>query len=373
MRDQEIVGLWEAYSSIYESPDSDIVNENIQNKVSGALNKGAEIVKNIEKNPVLGPLTSILKPVRSGKDRGPVTSTHRNVASRQEQFETWVNDLVEEGYDLSDYTWNDMYEIYMEEVEQLDETRTDPRGRPASGPMNVYGGRGRDAGPGGSGDERTDRMDVAQRRVNATQPANKGRSASRLHTLYSWRRRGSIAGSEEGPGPKSPKRGGRKGRGAETDRGSGNAAARRMREEFEGDLFDYILEHLVAEGYADTNDAALSIMANMSEEWKQSIVEVSERGQKLAWETGQAANSALSRTTDPKKRAVLHGLSHAASSRSIGGEYPDTPDMMVGGKSVRTVHDIRRGGTGEGDPDSDRGERGGENNRSARRRRARRR
>jgi hypothetical protein len=44
-------------------------------------------------------------------------------------------------------------------------------------------------------------------------------------------------------------------------------------EEVETDLFDYILEHLVAEGYADTNDAALSIMANMSEEWKQSILE----------------------------------------------------------------------------------------------------
>ena len=39
------------------------------------------------------------------------------------------------------------------------------------------------------------------------------------------------------------------------------------------DLFDYLLEYLVAEGYADTNKAALAIMANMSEEWRQSIVE----------------------------------------------------------------------------------------------------
>ena len=39
------------------------------------------------------------------------------------------------------------------------------------------------------------------------------------------------------------------------------------------DLFDTILEHLVSEGYADTNESALVIMANMSEEWKQSIVE----------------------------------------------------------------------------------------------------
>ena len=40
----------------------------------------------------------------------------------------------------------------------------------------------------------------------------------------------------------------------------------------ETDLFDTILEHLVAEGYADTNESALAIMANMSDEWRQSIV-----------------------------------------------------------------------------------------------------
>ncbi|MFZ9725269.1 MAG: hypothetical protein ACO3B1_05465, partial [Candidatus Nanopelagicaceae bacterium] len=41
------------------------------------------------------------------------------------------------------------------------------------------------------------------------------------------------------------------------------------------DLFDTILEYLVAEGYADTNKAAIAIMANMSEEWRQSIIEQS--------------------------------------------------------------------------------------------------
>ena len=48
---------------------------------------------------------------------------------------------------------------------------------------------------------------------------------------------------------------------------------RNRSENVEIDLFDVILEYLVAEGYADTNKAALAIMANMSEEWKQSIVE----------------------------------------------------------------------------------------------------
>jgi hypothetical protein len=41
------------------------------------------------------------------------------------------------------------------------------------------------------------------------------------------------------------------------------------------DLFDYLLEYLVAEGYAETNKAAIAIMANMSEEWRQSIIEQS--------------------------------------------------------------------------------------------------
>ena len=38
------------------------------------------------------------------------------------------------------------------------------------------------------------------------------------------------------------------------------------------DLFDYIMEYLITEGYADTNENALVIMANMSEDWRQSIV-----------------------------------------------------------------------------------------------------
>jgi hypothetical protein len=39
------------------------------------------------------------------------------------------------------------------------------------------------------------------------------------------------------------------------------------------DPFDTIKGHLLDERYADTEEAALKIMANMSEEWKQSIVE----------------------------------------------------------------------------------------------------
>jgi len=37
--------------------------------------------------------------------------------------------------------------------------------------------------------------------------------------------------------------------------------------------FDVVIGYLLDEGYADTEESALAIMANMSEEWRESIVE----------------------------------------------------------------------------------------------------
>ena len=78
------------------------------------------------------------------------------------------------------------------------------------------------------------------------------------------------------------------------DRGSGNAAKRRAaaltkpeekkfpnrltRSDKQGikdsyDLYDIILSHLLDEGYADTQEQAEVIMVNMSEDWRESIME----------------------------------------------------------------------------------------------------
>ena len=62
--------------------------------------------------------------------------------------------------------------------------------------------------------------------------------------------------------------------------GSGNKARKRAaalnKESY--DLFDYMMEYLIDEGYADTNENALVIMANMSEEWRENILtEVSQK------------------------------------------------------------------------------------------------
>jgi hypothetical protein len=56
-------------------------------------------------------------------------------------------------------------------------------------------------------------------------------------------------------------------------------AQRRLRDKKYGqqkeqiDLYDIILSHLLDEGYADTYESAEAIMVNMSEDWRESIVE----------------------------------------------------------------------------------------------------
>jgi len=42
-------------------------------------------------------------------------------------------------------------------------------------------------------------------------------------------------------------------------------------------VYDIILSHLLDEGYADTVESAEGIMLNMSEEWRDSIMEISDR------------------------------------------------------------------------------------------------
>jgi hypothetical protein len=49
-----------------------------------------------------------------------------------------------------------------------------------------------------------------------------------------------------------------------------------IKDSYEYDLYDIILSHLLDEGYADTQESAEAIMVNMSEDWRESIVEGNE-------------------------------------------------------------------------------------------------
>ena len=76
------------------------------------------------------------------------------------------------------------------------------------------------------------------------------------------------------------------------------------------DLFDYLLEYLVAEGYADTNDNAIAIMANMSEEWKQSIVEEYKDfpTAKVMKKAGDLMGSSAGKTDEKSKKKEKRGI-----------------------------------------------------------------
>jgi hypothetical protein len=83
-----------------------------------------------------------------------------------EEVEDWVNSLIEEGYDLSDYSWEDMYDAYIEEQggqrgsgaspSQTNQSvsgaqlRYGPSGKPSntlSRPVNFRGGKSRPTPP----------------------------------------------------------------------------------------------------------------------------------------------------------------------------------------------------------------------------------
>ena len=290
MRDQEIAGLYQAYLDVYSNSNEEVseveeLNEDVQGAVKGALEKGANIMKT---NPVLKAVGSIIAPanpgrktptatsggyrkeeveeldevsdelvgravnariaatgaankremedrtpenmrdsVRAGEKEESMKSAAANRKKRRmnkEEVENWVNSLIEEGYDLSEYTWDDMYEMYVTEGPNYDRNRQRAAQRAAA--RNAARKEGKTGNVPGVGY-------VSSRPERETYRDSAG---VERHTS----------------GAKMPKK-------------------EDQKESF--DLFDAILEHLVAEGYADTNESALAIMANMSDEWRQSIVE----------------------------------------------------------------------------------------------------
>ena len=90
------------------------------------------------------------------------------------------------------------------------------------------------------------------------------------------------------------------------------------------DFFDTIKGHLMSEGYADTEEAALVIMANMSEEWRQSIIE-----------RGEAHYGLVGVPKRPYDAIPgVRGLRTAVSNVSHRMDYPGVKPVKVGDKVV---------------------------------------
>jgi len=68
------------------------------------------------------------------------------------------------------------------------------------------------------------------------------------------------------------------------------------------DMFELVKGHLMSEGYADNEKAALAIMANMSEQWRDSIVEIKMSGNAI--NKNKTTKVAQSTPADRARRAV---------------------------------------------------------------------
>jgi hypothetical protein len=240
----------------------------------------------------------------------------RAAALNKEEFEIIVNALIEEGYDLSSYTWDEMYEVCLDEAVK-GASRHDTEMRKAASTERKSGIKNRLSPAAGK-----DNADKMQRDVNYFDrltkknrnvvglvtkeevegldekykelPVDKMRGKVIKHAASGVKKaitphfkgtKGTTEGNVDDAKAKKSLNKAQKIQGEIKDREALGkdfyAGSKIGRSKFKGknvnneavDLYDIILSHLLDEGYADTNESALVIMANMSEEWRQSIVE----------------------------------------------------------------------------------------------------
>ncbi len=155
---------------------------------------------------------------------------------------------------MNSQDFRNLQEAYLDVYGELDEELTGPRKKRAleiGGPVANRIVRGKEGQPL----ERRNRSGDITMRTTVKGPTKRGGGGIR------GRIKSDLYGNDEthGGGNKS-----RKIRGMKVTDTS-------LDEEY--DLYDIILSHLLDEGYADTEQAAEAIMVNMSEDWRESIVE----------------------------------------------------------------------------------------------------
>jgi hypothetical protein len=98
------------------------------------------------------------------------------------------------------------------------------------------------------------------------------------------------------------------------------------------DLYDIILSHLIDEGYAETVENAESIMVNMSEDWRQSIVEDIAGNQYTSNPIGN-----IIKTGAGLVKRVLNGTGPVKRDEPLwdGPETPTKPPVPTGGPKLR--------------------------------------
>ena len=235
---------------------------------------------------------------------GVYNQIDEEVLSEEEllDIQEWVEALIEEGYDLDEYTDEELYEAYLDEV----------RGGGKIDPVSGFPKHGEKVSrtPQEAGLLMSP-LDRAKARKNALIKRGNTKQANQIQSRF-------IRPTERGVN-----------RAIHASNVARADEKKRLmspqNEEF--DLYDLVSEYLVSEGFCDSYEDADVIMANMSEEWRDSILDEAKKYEKhilkgLPSETHSTvkkAARALSRKEDPKtdrQRALADKLSSLKSKNS---------------------------------------------------------
>jgi hypothetical protein len=114
-----------------------------------------------------------------------------------------------------------------------------------------------------------------------------------------------------------------------------------IRDSYEYDLYDIILSHLLDEGYADTFEAAEAIMVNMSEDWRESIVEVAADQSDKQIDKGVKTTYKAQNVLDNQHQGRSRGLNRlpaderADKTKKMRGRLKSRRDDLFGERNKR--------------------------------------
>lgn len=211
--------------------------------------------------------------------RGVYGQVDEDILTEEEylDIEEWVEDLIAEGYDLDDYTDDELYEAYLDDLYE-DEAWRERNFKPMD-PYKKELVQARHAELAGKTFDARDKVKQLQsKRFKRFRPglrrqivstAKSGQTSGRLAMKAG---EGLMRQSDYEQDQRKKKIGALKGILGALEGGLDSNNIRKFRRE-EFDLYDVISNFLVQEGYCNSYQDADVIMANMSEEWRDDIVE----------------------------------------------------------------------------------------------------
>ena len=249
-----------------------------------------------------------------------------------EEVESWVNSLLKEGYDLSDYTWEDMYEAYVDEerapgVKPYRGTATQAKVREnEKEARRKHVASGKDK-PGYSTDDKKfsdwkmrvtpDSTLKRKKKEGGTEEETVSQRMNREHP-YKTRMTGPLArrlGSRAAANVDRVVTGAGEPQAVTYPRKGSKVSKEIIRREHL-DLYDAVLFHLLDEGYATSVEAAEKIMVNMSEEWIDSICEDFQQLDEISDAAVERLKKGVTKRTDRAQRTSALGLTQSSRERA---------------------------------------------------------